>query len=193
MSIGSAPSGSTSTLKPLRNPAASNAWFHQLAPSTSAFFTSSGAPESTQVLNRLHRLAHRRVRILLLETMAADVADLHRLADRHAVVDEGEAAVAGARVVGARLVVVVGQLDQRHVLAQRHRVGGRRHARDRAGEEAAAAAAAATRPAAAFADRRRALRGPAAPPPPRPPAASLTKVSVISISVFFGNALVRGR
>ena len=32
-----------------------------------------------------------------------------------------------------------------------------------------------------------------APPPPRPPPASLTKVSVISISLFLGNALVRGR
>src|SRR5439155_1484741 len=48
MSMGSAPSGSTATVNPLRNPAASNAWFHQPAPSSSAFFTSSGAPGSTQ-------------------------------------------------------------------------------------------------------------------------------------------------
>ena len=48
MSIGSASAGSTSTLKALRKPAASNAWFHHIAPSMSAFFTSSGAPESTQ-------------------------------------------------------------------------------------------------------------------------------------------------
>ncbi len=43
----SAPSGSTSTLKPLRKPAASNACVHQRAPSSSACLTSSGAPEST--------------------------------------------------------------------------------------------------------------------------------------------------
>ena len=48
MSIGSAPSGSTSTLNAFLKPAASNAWFHHMAPSMSAFFTSSGAPESTQ-------------------------------------------------------------------------------------------------------------------------------------------------
>ena len=46
--MGSAPSGSTATLKALRNPAASKAWFHHMAPSMSAAFTSSGAPESTQ-------------------------------------------------------------------------------------------------------------------------------------------------
>ncbi len=76
--------------------------------------------------------------------MAADEAHLHRFADRHAVVHEGQAAVSGARVVVARLVVVVGQLDERHVLAHRDRPGRRRHARHRAGEETAAASAAAT-------------------------------------------------
>ena len=132
MSIGSAPSGSTSTLKPLRKPAASNAWFHQLAPSTQRLLHVFRRAGIHPVLNRLDRLADRRARILLLQAMAADVAHLHRLADRHAVVDEGQAAVAGARIVVARLVVVVRQLDERDVLAHRHRFGRRRHAGDRA-------------------------------------------------------------
>ena len=101
------------------------------------------------VLNRLDRIADRRVRVLLLQAVTTDVAHLHHVADRHAVVDVGEAAVAGARVVVARLVVVVGQLDEREMLAQRHRFGRRRHAADRAGEEAAAASTAAARAAAA--------------------------------------------
>ena len=85
---------------------------------------------------------------------------LHRLADRRAVVDEGEAPVAGARIVPARLVGVVRQLDERRVLAQRHRVRRRRDARHRAGEQTAAASAAAR--ASTFANRRRTLRRPAA-------------------------------
>ena len=60
------------------------------------------------VLNRLQRVADRGVRILLLQAMTPDVAHLHHVADRHAVVDEGEAAVAGARIVVPRRVVVVG-------------------------------------------------------------------------------------
>ena len=95
------------------------------------------------VLNRLHDVADVRVRIRLLETMAAQVADDHGIADGHAVVDVTQAAVARARIVDARLVVAVRQLDERRVLAQRDRVSRRRHARDRAREEPAAATAAA--------------------------------------------------
>ena len=43
-----ASAGITSTLNALRKPAASNAWFHHIAPSISAFCTSGGAPASTQ-------------------------------------------------------------------------------------------------------------------------------------------------
>ncbi len=116
----------------------------------------------------------------------------HRFADGRAVVDEVEAAVAGARIVLARLVVVVGQFDQRIVLAQRDRFGGGRDAGDGAGEQAAAESAAAASAAAPAPVPM--AGGPCAgppPPPPRPPAASLVNVSVTSISVFLGNALVR--
>src|SRR5581483_2570701 len=74
--------------------------------------------------------------------MAADVALHHLIADRNRVVDVVQSAVARARIVVARLVIVVGQFDERDVLAQRHRFGGRRHARDGAGEESAAASTA---------------------------------------------------
>ena len=46
-SIGSASSGRVSTLKAFLNPAASNAFAHQDAPSTRADRTGSGAPAST--------------------------------------------------------------------------------------------------------------------------------------------------
>ena len=51
------------------------------------------------VLNRLHRLAHLRIRVFLHEAVAANPMHLHRIADRHAVVDERQAAVTGARIV----------------------------------------------------------------------------------------------
>ena len=89
--------------------------------------------------------------------MTTDVAELDRLADRLAEVDERGAAVAGARIVEARRVAGhVRQLDERHVLAQRHGIRRRRHAADRAGEQAAAETAAAAT-AAGRADRRRTL------------------------------------
>jgi hypothetical protein len=44
--------------------------------------------------------------------MAVNVSLDHGFADGDAVVDEAEAAVAGARIVEARLEVMVGQLDQ---------------------------------------------------------------------------------
>ncbi len=122
------------------------------------------------VLNRLDRLAHRRRRIFLLQAMTTDVAELHRLADRHAVVHEGQAAVAGARIVDARRVVAVGQLHQRHVLAHRHGVGRRRDAADRAREQVAAEPAAATTTASAAPIGAGPCVG---PPPPPPPAGSL--------------------
>ena len=59
----------------------------------------------------------------------------HGFADGDAVIDETEAAVAGARIVEARLEVVVGQLDQRIVLAQSHGLRGGRDAGDGAGEQ----------------------------------------------------------
>ncbi len=93
--------------------------------------------------------------------MAADVALDHRLADRHAVVDEVQSAVPRARIVPARLVVGVRQFDQRDMFAQSHGFRRPRHARDRAREEPAAASATAAA-ASAFADRRRTLRRAAA-------------------------------
>jgi hypothetical protein len=99
--MGSAPSGSTATLKALRKPAASNAWFHQLAPSISALRTSSGAPGSTQYSMGFTGSLTGGVGIFLLEAMAVDEALHHGLADGHAVIDEGQAAVAGARIVFA--------------------------------------------------------------------------------------------
>ena len=77
-----------STLNALRKPAASNAWFHQLAPSTQRLLHVFRRAGIDPILNRLHRLADRRVRILLLQAMPADVAELDRLADRQAEVDE---------------------------------------------------------------------------------------------------------
>src|SRR5258708_30716942 len=81
--------------------------------------------------------------------MTPDVALHHRVADRHAVVDEVQAAVPGARIVVARLVVAVRQFDERYVLAQRDGFRRRRHARDGAREEPAAASTAAAGAAAA--------------------------------------------
>src|SRR3954463_985076 len=148
MSIGSAPSGSTATWKALRT-----GGFERLAPPARAFdqrlpdvFRRTGIDP---VLDRFHRIADRRVRIFLLEAMTAEEPLLHQLADRHAVVHVGEAAVAGARIVVARLVVVVGQFDEREMLAQRHGFGGRRHAGHGAGEQTAAPTTAAAGAAAA--------------------------------------------
>ena len=44
--------------------------------------------------------------------VAAKVALDHRLADGHAVIDETQAAVSGAWIIGTRAKVVVGQFDQ---------------------------------------------------------------------------------
>src|SRR5688500_2986718 len=91
--------------------------------------------------------------------MATDVAELDLLADWLAEVDERGAAVAGARIVVARLERRrVRQLDERHVLAHRHGLGRWRHAADRSGEQPAAEAAATTA-ATGLSDRRGALRG----------------------------------
>ena len=109
------------------------------------------------VLDGLHRVADDGTRICLLQAMAADVAHDHRIADRCAVVHVAQAAIPGARVIDARLVVGVRQLDQRDVLAQCHRVGRRRHAGDRSREQPAAAPAAR---AAAGTDLLRSLRRP---------------------------------
>src|SRR3982751_3787202 len=106
MSMGSAPSGRTSTLKALRKPAAWNAWSHQLAPSTRALRTSSGAPGSTQYWMGLTG-----------SLTAGDIAAHHGLTDGDAVVDEAEAAVAGAGVVVTRGEVGVWEFDERVVLA----------------------------------------------------------------------------
>src|SRR4029079_14946694 len=78
--------------------------------------------------------------IALFEAVALHVALHHGLTDGHAVIDEAEAAVTGARIVVPRRVVRVGQFDQRVVLAQGDRFGGRRDTGDAAGEKAAAAA-----------------------------------------------------
>ena len=102
------------------------------------------------IFDGLHGLADGGGGVLLFQAVAAHVALHHRLADGRAVVDEIEAAVAGARIVVARLVVAVGQFDQGIVLAQGDRFGGGSDAGDGAGEQAAAEAAApAAAPAAA--------------------------------------------
>src|ERR1019366_1612989 len=80
--------------------------------------------------------------ILFLEAVAAQVALDHGFADGGAVVDEGETAVAGPRVVVAGLVIGVGQFDQGIVFAQGDGFGGGSDASDGAGEESAAAPAA---------------------------------------------------
>ena len=113
------------------------------------------------VADRRDRLAHRGVRVLLHQAVTAQVAELDGLADRLAEVHERQAAVAGARVVVARRVVAVGQLDERHVFTQRDRISRGRDTAHRAAEEVAAEAAAATA-AARHADRVRPLRGPEA-------------------------------
>ena len=55
--------------------------------------------------------------------MPTDEAQLDRFGDRRAVVEKADAAVARARIVDARHVVAIRQLDERDVLAQRHRFG----------------------------------------------------------------------
>ena len=87
--------------------------------------------------------------------MPANIPELHRFADWRAVIDKRRAAVTGARVVMARRVVVIGQLHERRVLAQRDRVGRGRDAGHAAGEEVAAKPAAATTTAATGGARRR--------------------------------------
>ena len=80
--------------------------------------------------------------------MTTDEVLDHRRAKRRGVVDVLHAAVAGARIVVARRVVAVRERGEGVVFAQRHRVGGWRHAADGAGEQTAAAALAArNRPA----------------------------------------------
>src|SRR5205814_2094059 len=91
---------------------------------------------------------------LFLEPMTADVADLHRLANRHAVIDEREAAVACAWIVPARFVVAVRKFDEGDVLAQCHRFGRWCDAGDCTREETAT-----TSPAAGAATGRSANRG----------------------------------
>jgi hypothetical protein len=82
-------------------------------------------------------------------------------------------------IVEPRLVVAVGQLGEGVVLAQRDRVRARCDAADAAREHAAA------KPAAAAAAA-------AAPPAAGRAAASFENVSIVSISVFFGNPFVCG-
>src|SRR6185503_6890126 len=90
--------------------------------------------------------------------MPPEIAEHHGLADGRAEVDEVQAAVPRARVIDARPEAAVRQLDERRVLAQRHRIGRWRDARHRAGEQTAAAASAAV----SGADRGRTLRRAAA-------------------------------
>ncbi len=67
--------------------------------------------------DRLDRLAHRRVRVLLLQPVTRDEALRHRLLDRRRVVLVRDREVAGARVEEAGLVAVVRELDERVVHA----------------------------------------------------------------------------
>src|SRR5206468_12780658 len=80
------------------------------------------------IFDRLHRFADRRRWILLLEAMPANIPHDDGLADWNTVINELKAAVTGARVVDARLVLVVRQLDERRMLSQRHGVARGRDA-----------------------------------------------------------------
>ena len=85
--------------------------------------------------DRLDRLADGGRRIPLLETVPPQESLGHRLAERRAVVIVAHRSVSGAGVVRARGVAVVGQLDERVMLAHRHRLRRRRHGPDRAAAE----------------------------------------------------------
>src|ERR1019366_4689487 len=76
-----------------------------------------------------------------------------------AVVDETQAAVAGARIVEARFEIVVRQFDQRIVLAQSHGLRRGCDAGDRSRKQAAAESAATTAEAAAAGSGCRSARG----------------------------------
>src|SRR5215470_10514679 len=104
------------------------------------------------ILNRLDRLADGRIRVLLLKAMAPDVMLRNRFADRNAVIDKREVAVAGTRIIVTNLVVAVRQFNERIMLAHRDGVSRRRDARNRTGEEAASAG-----PSTALTDRVRSL------------------------------------
>src|SRR5665213_2045119 len=86
-----------------------------------------------------------RVGIFLFQTMTADEMPDDGFADGRAEVDVFKTAVTGARVVFAGCVFVIGEFDQRVMLAQGNGIGGGRDARDAAGEEAAASSAPAAR------------------------------------------------
>ncbi len=92
--------------------------------------------------DRFLRIAHARGRVDLLEAVAPQVALDHRRADRRGVIHVLQSAIAGAGIVDAGLVAAVGQFRKGVVFSQRHRVRRRRHAADRAREEAPAEPAA---------------------------------------------------
>src|ERR1019366_10087233 len=92
----------------------------------------------------LQRFADRRGRVLLFQPMALDVALNNGLPDGHAVVHKAQVKVARARIVGSRFEVMVGQLDQRVMLAQGYGLRGGRDAGDRPREQSAAARTAAS-------------------------------------------------
>ena len=92
-------------------------------------------PPVEVVHDGLDGLADRGRGVPLLEPVTPEEPPRHRLPQRGAVVLPGQRPEAGPRVVGARRVAVVGQLDERVVLAHRHRPRGGRHRPERAAAE----------------------------------------------------------
>ena len=92
-------------------------------------------PPVEVVHDGLDGLTHRGRGVPLLEAMAPQEPSRHRRAQRGAVVLVSQRPEAGPRVVGAGGIAVVGQLDERVVLAHRHRPRGGRHRPERAAPE----------------------------------------------------------
>ena len=78
----------------------------------------------------LHRLAHGRRRVLLLDAVPGDVAPGQGLTQGHGVVHVGDAIESGPWISLSSHVTVVGELHEGVVLPHRHGVSGWRHASD---------------------------------------------------------------